>query len=40
MLLDYRQAHGRGDGRLEEGSLGTYNDDGSINVETTRWYND
>tara|TARA_R110001599_G_scaffold98987_1_gene254050 strand:+ start:112 stop:2043 length:1932 start_codon:yes stop_codon:yes gene_type:complete len=29
----FRQALGRGDGRLEEGSLGTYNDDGSINVE-------
>ena len=29
----FRQALGRGDGRLEEGSFGTYNDDGSINVE-------
>ena len=29
----FRQALGRGDGRLEEGSVGTYNDDGSINVE-------
>ena len=29
----FRQALGRGDGRLEEGSIGTYNDDGSINVE-------
>lgn len=29
----FRQALGRGDGRLEEGSLGTYNDDGSINVK-------
>ena len=29
----FREAIGGGDGRLEEGSIGTYNDDGSINVE-------